>query len=1175
MPCRTTGNPKPKIGWMHNDVVLVMNRRIQILEDGSLKILHTVTGDEGMYQCTAVNSLGSATAIAYITYLKGTENRQPVLTTIPPTSAVVTVDNSIVLPCSAVGQPKPKIVWFKNGKKLSISNDHYSLVKRSSDLKITDAIVDDEGLYVCRASNKNGWVSTSTLLSVHAAPEFIEAPQHRSLALGHSAQFQCRVVGRPTPVISWDHDGMNLPVNSRQRLLSSGDLLITDLEKSDEGSYTCHAENRVSKTSHSAILYIRIPSCPTFSQRPANTIAVRGSSVKLACHASEGTGIRWMHNGNTVREDGRIFINNVGTLTIRSVAKSDEGTFACLVFNRDCEVTSSASLTVTEFASNQQVQMSIAEAERKINEAITGNIAKLINSNNPADLRKILRFPNEEALAIAKATEFLEAFIQLIQDKVVFNLTESEMSVVNLVSPHQLQVLANMSGCMLYQEHDMCANTCYHKKYRTYDGTCNNLQNRLWGAAVTPLKRALEPVYENHLNSPVGWSQSQQVTNGKAFGPPHPSPRVVSTEIISAHDITPDPQYTHMLMQFGQFLDHDITHSPTSPSAQCDDHCNATLFCYPIPISPEDRRIRDPSKCMSFTRSAAMCGTGATSVFFESVSSREQINQITAYIDGSMVYGSSSSQSLKLRNATGKGLLKQGRESVPGKHLLPHNDDEFVDCLKPRESVKEVPCFLAGDRRVNEQVALTALHTIWMREHNRIATVLSELNPHWDDDKLFQEARKIVGAQLQHITYKEFLPKVLGDEAMMLLSDYKAYNSEVDASILNSFATAAYRFGHGLIHPVIRRLNASFQSISEGDLNLRDAFFAPVRIVEEGGIDPLLRGMFASSGKLNIPSEVISSELTEHLFAMAHEVAFDLGALNLQRGRDHGLPPYTKWREFCGLSVPNGFSELESVISNKNIRDKLKKLYDKPENIDLWVGGLVEDALPQARVGPTFACIIAEQFKRIRNGDRFWYENPSVFEPSQLAEIKKTTLARIICENSDGIEHIQNDVFLVVSSPDEYRSCSSLPQMDLHHWSDCSGKMASCVSESDCFSNEKPEQTHRVVNRRSVPVMHQDDSNDETKLLNNNRENVEKTIDVMVEAIVVLQGTVDNLQKELNDQENCHVEGQLYENNQSWKPDDCIQCQCQNGQVTCDQDCKPVDCDKPVKIPGLCCPVCQ
>ena len=90
-----------------------------------------------------------------------------------------------------------------------------------------------------------------------AAPLFIEAPQDRSLAVGQSAQFQCQAIGRPTPIISWSHDGIKLPVNRRQNLLASGDLLITDLTEADEGSYTCHAENRVMKSSRTAILTVR------------------------------------------------------------------------------------------------------------------------------------------------------------------------------------------------------------------------------------------------------------------------------------------------------------------------------------------------------------------------------------------------------------------------------------------------------------------------------------------------------------------------------------------------------------------------------------------------------------------------------------------------------------------------------------------------------------------------------------------------------------------------------------------------------------------------------------------------------------------------------------------------------------------------------------------------------
>ena len=94
------------------------------------------------------------------------------------------------------------------------------------------------------------------------------------------------------------------------------------------------------------VVFTVVPSCPTFIQRPRNSIAIKGRPVKLECRTSGGTSIRWVHNGNPVREDGRVVINNTGALSITSVAKSDEGTYACYVFNRDCRITSSATLTV-------------------------------------------------------------------------------------------------------------------------------------------------------------------------------------------------------------------------------------------------------------------------------------------------------------------------------------------------------------------------------------------------------------------------------------------------------------------------------------------------------------------------------------------------------------------------------------------------------------------------------------------------------------------------------------------------------------------------------------------------------------------------------------------------------------------------------------------------------------
>lgn len=509
---------------------------------------------------------------------------------------------------------------------------------------------------------------------------------------------------------------------------------------------------------------------------------------------------------------------------------------------------------------------------------------------------------------------------------------------------------------------------CYHKKYRTIDGTCNNLDNPMWGASLTAFRRLLRPMYENGFNTPMGWRNKDAL----------PSARLVSIEVISAKwictaaNITLDETFTHMLMQWGQFLDHDLDFTVKSPSSQrFSDGENCTCEnqspCFPIPIPPNDNCTKQP--CMPFTRSSSVCGTGATSVFFSVVSTREQMNQITSYLDASNVYGSSRDEEERLRDRSNDcGLLRTGMNEN-GKPLLPFNNGAPIECLI--ESGSGTPCFLAGDHRANEQLGLLSMHTIWMREHNRIAKQLRILNPCWDCEKIFQETRKIVGAVMQHITYAHYLPKILGKYGMDILGKYEGYRPDTDASIFNAFATAAFRFGHSMIRPTLDRVDSSFQTIKEGNIPLHKAFFAPHRIVEEGGIDPLIRGLFSSPAKdRRYKDGALNAELTERLFEMGNAVALDLAALNIQRSRDHGLPSYNKWRVLCNLKALETFEDLKSVISNDSLIKKLESLYGDVNKIELWVAGVLEDIIPGSLLGPTFQCLIATQFKNLRDGDR-------------------------------------------------------------------------------------------------------------------------------------------------------------------------------------------------------------
>ena len=264
--------------------------------------------------------------------------------------------------------------------------------------------------------------------------------------------------------------------------------------------------------------------------------------------------------------------------------------------------------------------------------------------------------------------------------------------------------------------------------------------------------------------------------------------------------------------------------------------CNNSAACFPIPVPEDDPRITTVP-CLPFTRSSATCRDGLTDV-------REQLNQITSFTDASNLYGSTASVAEDLRDYEPNiGKLRIGILSAAGKPYLPFNPKN-KDCVQI-EGLEEVPCFDAGDKRVNEHIALTAMHTLWLREHNRIADEMKILNPDMNGDTIYYETRKIIGAMMQKITYDEYLPKVIGADGMAMMGEYTGYKKNLDPTVINSFATASYRFGHGQIRPVTFRLDENLAPIPEGNLPLHQAFFTAQRVVHEGGIDPILRGMIA------------------------------------------------------------------------------------------------------------------------------------------------------------------------------------------------------------------------------------------------------------------------------------------------------------------------------------------
>uniref|UniRef100_A0A674NMP3 Peroxidasin n=1 Tax=Takifugu rubripes TaxID=31033 RepID=A0A674NMP3_TAKRU len=1019
--------------------------RLNLLEDGTLMIQDTRETDQGVYQCMAKNVAGQVKTSQVTLRYFGAPSRPSFV--IQPENTEVLVGESVTLECSATGQPQPRVSWTK-GDQSPLPNDARINITPSGGLYIQNVVQADGGQYTCFASNNVDTVRATAYIIVQAIPQFTLTPQDQSVLEGHTVDFPCEASGYPQPVIAWTRRGSPLPLDHRH-VVSSGALRITSVEAHDEGEYECQAISPVGNVRIAVQLSIQPPALkvrPVFTNTPRDLEVESGKDIHIPCKAKGQPEpvITWNKDGVQVTESGKFHISPDGYLEVKDVGKADAGRYECVARNPIGYQLASMVLTVTVLPISREgdtfVSTSIEQAIRNVDSAIESTRRRLFDGQprTPGELLALFRYPRDPyTVEQARAGEIFEQTLLLIQNHVNQGLTVDTNGTAfrynDLVSPHFLDVIANLSGCTAHRRFNNCSDICFHQKYRSHDGTCNNLQHPMWGASLTAFDRLLKSVYDNGFNLPRG------ATEGLHNGYRLPLPRLVSTTMIGTETITPDDRYTHMLMQWGQFLDHDLdaTVAALSQSRFSDGHlctqvCTNDPPCFPIQFPPNDpRQLRTGAHCMFFVRSSPVCGSGMTSLLMNSVYPREQINQLTSYIDASNVYGSSRHESEEIRDlASQRGLLRQGIIQRTGKPLLPFATGPPTECMRD-ENESPIPCFLAGDHRANEQLGLTAMHTVWFREHNRIATELLRLNPHWDGDTIYHEARKIVGAQMQHVTYSHWLPKILGEAGMRMMGSYTGYNPNINAAIFNAFATAAFRFGHTLINPILYRLDEDFQPIAQGHVSLHRAFFSPFRIVNEGGIDPLLRGLFGVAGKMRVSTQLLNTELTERLFSMSHAVALDLAAMNIQRGRDHGIPSYNDYRTFCNLTSAHTFDDLRNEIKNSNVREKIQRLYGTPLNIDLFPALMAEDLVPGSRLGPTLMCLLVAQFKRLRDGDRFWYENPGVFSPAQLTQLKQASLARVLCDNGDNITRVQQDVFQVAEPPHGYSSCDDIPKIDL------------------------------------------------------------------------------------------------------------------------------------------------
>ncbi|NWU98616.1 PERM Myeloperoxidase, partial [Upupa epops] len=648
------------------------------------------------------------------------------------------------------------------------------------------------------------------------------------------------------------------------------------------------------------------------------------------------------------------------------------------------------------------------------------------NVVNPMDFMKHLKDPVGRTRSAVRAADYVEAALKLLKIKVQLS-GKLRFNITDLLDRRQKEMISRETGCDYQTRSIKCPE---HDTYRTFTGECNNRKNPHLGSSNRAFARWLPAEYEDGVSIPRG------ATEGKLYnGFPLPLVRKVSNEIAytANENITQDQELSLVFMQWGQWVNHDIDLTPfsgegASPELHCRTRCAFNSPCFPIKFPPNDPRMLKSGSCMPFIQSASVCNPRT---FI-----REQINAISSFLDASTVYGSEDSMAKSLRNQTNQlGLMAVNQNFTDaGLELLPFENKRQSVCVLTNKTMN-IPCFKAGDRRATENLGLSALHTLFLREHNRLATELRKLNPHWDGEKLYQESRKIVIAMNQIITYRDYLPLVLGEETSKWIPLYSGYKENVDPTIANVFSLA-FRFGHTSVQPFVSRLGDSFQPLgSFSHIPLHLTFCATWRIIMEGGIDPLIRGMVLDQAKLMKQNQMLVEELQNHLFEQTAIMGLDLAALNMQRGRDHGLPGYNAWRRFCGLSQPQNLDELSEVLGNPKLAKKFMELYGTPDNIDLWIGAIAEPFVPLGRVGPLLACIIGSQFRNLRDGDRFWWENPGVFTLQQLQALRKISLSMVICKNTR-IREIPRNVFKANRYPENFVDCHEIDKLLLSPWKD-------------------------------------------------------------------------------------------------------------------------------------------
>ncbi|KAF0530586.1 heme peroxidase [Gigaspora margarita] len=533
------------------------------------------------------------------------------------------------------------------------------------------------------------------------------------------------------------------------------------------------------------------------------------------------------------------------------------------------------------------------------------------------------------------------------------------------------------------------------------NGSDNNDINPIAGTPGQPFLRAISSLNFNQNFSPVtsptdflGLNPSGPTTIKCTDNVPaglYPMPRCISNVICkyntSSYNVNVLSSYrsfrrtSHFATFFGQYISFDITSSrntnPTNPMfLPADDpfynpNPNSTTSPYQlsVPFLPANRsegnNVTNPA-----TRNPLLSG----------------INHVTPFLDFNTIYGISDQDAInRLRDtSTNKGKLKTS--IINGQEFPPKNssDDSYI----------------WGTIEHTFSIFTLAIHTIWIREHNRLCDELYQKHgSSWTDEQYFQEARRWVTAFYQKAVAEEYFGAVLGRP----LPAYRKYDPKLKPGVDTFFSTVTFRYGHSELSDFYRIQDEYGDTLY--DLALND--IKNLTLLGTLGLEMVLWSMILQRQE---EVDVFLADATKN-FIHNNNNTYDVAAFDIISSRDRGIPLYNVVRQFFGFPKAQSFAD----ISNQSIiQENLAKIYPNGiETVEAWVGVMSEDHLDGSNFGMVMNASMVTQYTYLRDSDKFWFEKPEMFTSDERLIIRNTTLRDIIIRNINNSVNFPQNIWSV------------------------------------------------------------------------------------------------------------------------------------------------------------------